>query len=690
MKIRRLVFVAIVTFIFTATWFPVFAPGIAQSWEVGKALNSTTVELNLSHSAQVNLVSQSDPSSKAIEDPENLQEALEAIESDIFQSEQLYIQAIDDFQSGNYREAEESLETIISQLVNPEFQSLFEEHHCDDSPWIFGSICRFLDDASPHIIYSVEKYFAGPVIGFIERSFFGNNDFQFEIADAPELRAKLAESAERAHTTAVNSIRLLQRTIIKGGYRFRRKAEALEVAELGRELEFVRIAPLLDESRGISFTADAPSGLRYEKIRDTAKAQNSTVVYYSVVSPEEIFIWIFPPNENEELVFQIVNLRDKFNASLEELTNYGVSVASSYVDRGNSDSGQAVAWSRNLRSLTRNEWRSPSEYVVSEAELEYGLQVLSQALIEPVESMLPQENDSQIVFVPQGQLFSVPFSALKSSSGEYLSDRHIIRVSPNLKSLRNSRHFMKEIPSRERMLFVGNPDMPSIRFGGSAEPQLLPDLPGSGDEAKTLAELFGTQALTESQATESNVLALIGESEIIHLATHGILDDENSLFSIDLGYEIQEAYGQSQADYLNELAKKLLPGAIALAPSEDEDGLLTSQEIISLNLDRAKLVVLSACNTARGVPGDSSILGLPFALGTAGTSRALVSLWPVPDEPTKQLMIYFYNALKYAGEGGYEIDPAGALRYAMNAMKSTEQYFDPVNWAAFVLIEIQQ
>jgi CHAT domain-containing protein len=53
-------------------------------------------------------------------------------------------------------------------------------------------------------------------------------------------------------------------------------------------------------------------------------------------------------------------------------------------------------------------------------------------------------------------------------------------------------------------------------------------------------------------------------------------------------------------------------------------------------------------------------------------------------------MIHFYKALKNAEEEKKKIDPAGALRHAMNVIKSMDDYRDPVNWAAFTLLEIKQ
>lgn len=62
------------------------------------------------------------------------------------------------------------------------------------------------------------------------------------------------------------------------------------------------------------------------------------------------------------------------------------------------------------------------------------------------------------------------------------------------------------MPKKEKFLIVGNPDMPRVQLIEEAEAQQLPSLPGAGVEAETLAELFGIQALTGAEATESRVV----------------------------------------------------------------------------------------------------------------------------------------------------------------------------------------
>lgn len=102
------------------------------------------------------------------------------------------------------------------------------------------------------------------------------------------------------------------------------------------------------------------------------------------------------------------------------------------------------------------------------------------------------------------------------------------------------------------------------------KPQKLPDLPGAKTEAFSIAPILNTKALTGDQATKAAVLSRISQAKVIHLATHGLYDDFQGLQS-----------------------------SIALAPTSKDNGLLTAEEILNLNLN-ADLVVLSACNTGRG------------------------------------------------------------------------------------------
>ncbi|MEO1593022.1 MAG: CHAT domain-containing protein, partial [Cyanobacteria bacterium J06632_22] len=154
-------------------------------------------------------------------------------------------------------------------------------------------------------------------------------------------------------------------------------------------------------------------------------------------------------------------------------------------------------------------------------------------------------------------------------------------------------------------------------------------------------------------ATETVVRSRLRNASIIHLATHGLLDEQQALQS----------------------AIALTPEASA-TPGVDSpnDGLLTAGEIMALELT-ADLVVLSACNTGRGRITGDGVMGLSRAFLAAGTETLVASLWAVPDQSTAALMTSFYQQLQT------EPDAAVALRQAM--LITREQYPHPQDWAAF-------
>lgn len=167
-------------------------------------------------------------------------------------------------------------------------------------------------------------------------------------------------------------------------------------------------------------------------------------------------------------------------------------------------------------------------------------------------------------------------------------------------------------------LVVGNPIMPSVPTDINQSSQKLADLPASEVEARLVANLLCTNAITRSGATKCNVIKCMNESRLIHLATHGLLDDT---------------------------LKSGVPGAIALAPDVDDSGFLTAGEILSLKLN-AELVILSACVTGLGRITGDGIVGLSRSLIAAGVPRLLVSLWAVSDLSTTLLMVKFHEMLQ--------------------------------------------
>ncbi|MEO0768816.1 MAG: CHAT domain-containing protein, partial [Cyanobacteria bacterium J06649_4] len=177
----------------------------------------------------------------------------------------------------------------------------------------------------------------------------------------------------------------------------------------------------------------------------------------------------------------------------------------------------------------------------------------------------------------------------------------------------------------------------------------LPSLPHAETEAIQIAQLLNTNALVGAAATETAVKQRLEEANLIHLASHGLYQEDGDA----------------------------LQSKIALASnSEEQDGFLTAEEILDYSL-QADLVVLSACDTGRGSITGDGVIGLSRSFIAAGTPSVMVSLWQVPDAATSTLMTQFY-------QNRQTLDKAQSLRQAMLYM--IEQDLEPKDWAAFTLI----
>ncbi len=144
--------------------------------------------------------------------------------------------------------------------------------------------------------------------------------------------------------------------------------------------------------------------------------------------------------------------------------------------------------------------------------------------------------------------------------------------------------------------------------------------------------------------------------QVIHLATHGILDDSNPMYS------------------------RLMMARTDGDP--DDDGLLEAREIMQLHL-HASLVVLSACQTARGrIGAGEGVIGISWAFFMAGVPTTVVSQWKVESASTAVLMISFHRHLKDTNG----TSKAQALRHAALDLLKDKSYQHPFYWAGFVMI----
>ena len=422
--------------------------------------------------------------------------------------------------------------------------------------------------------------------------------------------------------TQIRTYRLLQEALVAQ----KKTNDALEISERGRARAFVeslakRLAakPLksIQEAR-LQEAINPPS---IDKIKQIAKEQKSTIVEYSIIDSENLYIWVI--KDTGEIYFDSVDLKpllEDYN-SLEQLAKDTCEI----IERG------------------------------SFYEFKHLLQELYQYLIQPIASLFPSDPNASVIFIPQGNLFLVPFPALQDINGKFLIEQYTILTAPSIQVLelthkqRQRIGTIDELPLLSKnVLVVGNPIMPIEPYSQPSK-QLNP-LPYAEEEAKQIASFFNTKALLAKNATKVDIVQQMPKVGLIHLATHGLL---------------------------NNIGESGIPGAIALAPSGNDHGLLSSDEILDLDLN-AELVVLSACNSGRGTITGDGVIGLSRCLFLAGVPSLIVSLWEVQDSSTKLLMTEFYRNLQNG------MNKAQSLRKAM--LTTMEQYSHPVNWAAFTLI----
>jgi CHAT domain-containing protein/Tfp pilus assembly protein PilF len=447
---------------------------------------------------------------------------------------------------------------------------------------------------------------------------------------------------------------LLQQVLIAQN----RCLDALEIAEAGRARSFAEllVTRLSPSAQGNSkFVPKSPPTIA--QIQQIPREQNATLVAYSIIYDNsqivlpgrikglqasleaKLFIWAVKPTG--EIAFRQVDLKpfNQQNISLSKL-----------VTQVRESLGVKEETLRDATPTTTQETPQPIRYI---NEL---LRQLHQYLIEPIAHHLPTDPNAHVIFIPQGSLFLVPFPALQDATGKFLIEQHTILTAPSIQVLELTRkqrqrvEKIHELPLQsQNALVVGNPTMPTIPL--KEPPQPLNPLPGSEAEAKAIASLLNTQAIIGDKATKIDIVQQMPKARLIHLATHGLLDDIKQLG---------------------------VPGAIALAPSDNDNGFLTAGEILEMKLN-AELIVLSACSSGQGKITGDGVIGLSRSLFAAGVPSAIVSLWSVGDDSTEFLMTEFYQNLQNG------MNKAQALRQAI--LKTREDFSDdPYSWAAFTLI----
>ncbi len=306
---------------------------------------------------------------------------------------------------------------------------------------------------------------------------------------------------------------------------------------------------------------------------------------------------------------------------------------------------------------------------------------LYDVLIKPFEARI---RGKTLIVVPDGILARLPFDLLIGSEGDetfYLIERHRVKYVQSASVLAMLRSGYRKEGLSDRFIGFGDPvyDFKAFLAGkpesagdakergsATAPPGLvrtrygnaggtLGRLIGSGDEIRAIEAIFQqshkrVRGLLRIDAREDAAKAgWMRDYGYIHFSTHGIVN------------------------------ARLQAIALSQIPGDKDDGFLTLGEIMNCRYN-ARLVVLSACQTGLGsMERGEGVTGLTRAVMYAGSPAALVSLWSVSDQGTRELMTRFYDNM--IGKG---MTKAEALRLAKLSMLKSG-YRHPFFWAAFVM-----
>ena len=310
-------------------------------------------------------------------------------------------------------------------------------------------------------------------------------------------------------------------------------------------------------------------------------------------------------------------------------------------------------------------WRS--SFGTSDKSLEAGKQ-LRELLWEPLLDAIG--NKKRIFICPDGLTARISFNALpgKISNTYLIEDFRISSIpAPGWLCRQNT---IEKSDDKLFALLVGNVD-----YGPARKELSWKSLDSTGPEIISIGNMFrskhgednGILVLEAKNASEKEFKDKVVGYKTVHLATHGFFtsvgqeDDDwrsqgasSSLDSFNTfigGY----APGQLSGLVFAGANSSSLSNTVVAKLDNNDDGLINADEMSLLNLSRAELIVLSACETGLGKnAGAEGLLGLQRAMHVAGASTTVTTLWKIDDPSTQKIMEQFYRI--YLVEGKSPLD----------------------------------
>jgi CHAT domain-containing protein/Tfp pilus assembly protein PilF len=307
---------------------------------------------------------------------------------------------------------------------------------------------------------------------------------------------------------------------------------------------------------------------------------------------------------------------------------------------------QVAAYQRLVRSGT------------SETEMRTCLKGLYSKLIAPIHQILPSKI-TKLIISPDADLNFISFGTLLSSDDHFLLQQYTIQYVTTARDLIGR---ASATPSSNDLAIFADPHfgaVSGIQATATRWKNLTP-LPGTREEAKLLREVtepFGFTSTNLFGAEASKIALLrIRPPKILHLATHGFFLSEKEGPPGD-ARQILDTFtdeNTTPSSKRNPMERSVLALAGAqqtfdawkrgVKAEPDNDGIVTAQDVSTMNLRGTWLVVLSACDTGYGEASTGEgVLGLRRGFYQAGAQNLVMTLWPVSDRETSLIIRDFYK-----------------------------------------------
>src|SRR6056297_1334748 len=314
-----------------------------------------------------------------------------------------------------------------------------------------------------------------------------------------------------------------------------------------------------------------------------------------------------------------------------------------------------------------------------DSEQNGSLELLSLGLYMRFFSFLKGHLPHKLIISPTNAISQLSFETLQTPKGTYLIEETTIQYITSVKDI--SEETIEKIPEKT-MTLLSDPDFdyPSNQAQDETKHmKLYKRLPGTqGSEKaikKTLKGWKITHQLTGKAANLLNVKNIKG-NRIIHIATHGFFRKAN-----------ENTNPMKESGVVLAGINSVLRG---LELSEKEameigNGELSAYDLTLMDLKGTDLIILSACETGLGeiVPGNG-VLGLQRAVLLSGIRQMIMTLWPVPDDASFELMSLFYK--HYAKDGEVEQALRRAKLEMIEKYRRKYGHAAPILWGGYVCL----